>query len=150
MKAIPNSNMNKRKFGYEYRLNFTNFEQQEIVSDMDALAVIFQRIIFFRKGDFPNQPELGVGIEDYVFELMDPDTLNKIQSEIKKQCAKFAPTSYSYDIKVEQMLVNGKKTALAVFVYLSKYNEIDTNEPSFAILFNKSRKDGKILSTIYI
>lgn len=150
MKAIPNSNMNKPMFGYEYRLNFTNFEQQEIVSDMDALAVIFQRIIFFRKGDFPNQPELGVGIEDYVFELMTPENISKIEREIKEQCSRFAPTQYSYDVKVEQMLVNDKKTALAVFVYLSKYNEEDSKEPSFAILFNKSRKDGKIISSIYI
>lgn len=149
MSATPNENMYKKKFGYDFRLNFTDFLQQEIVSDMEALAVIFQRIIFFRKGDFPNQPDLGVGIEDYVFELMDPGTIAKIQNEIAHQCARFAPTEYNYTIKVEQMQVSGKKTALAVFVYLSKYNETDSNEPSFAILFNKSRKDGRILSSIY-
>lgn len=152
MSVTPNSNMGKTPFGYEFLLNFNDFENQEIVNDMEALAMIFQRIILFRKGDFPNQPELGVGIEDYVFELMEPATINKIENEIKYQCERFAPTNYTYTVKVEQMQVkgNGKKSAIAVFFYISKYNEENSNEPSFAILFNKSRKESKMLSKIYI
>ena len=150
MKVTPNANMGKPPFGFDFVLDFNDFEQQQVVNDMEALAMIFQRIILFRKGDFPNQPELGVGIEDYIFELMDPETIKKIENDIKTQCNRFAPSKYTYEIKVEQMLVNGKKSALAVFVYLSKYNETETNEPSFAILFNKSRKESKMLSTVYI
>lgn len=147
-KYYKNSNYDKTPFNKELLLGFTNFYQQADYSDMHALAKLFQNIIIFKQGNFPNQPELGVGIEDYLFEIITDELLNELQQKIVSQCNRFAPTEYSYEVKVEKLKDEKNKTSLAIYFYLSKYSK-DNNEPTIGILM-QGMPDKSVLSQIYL
>lgn len=56
---------------------------------LEALAQVIQNIIVFHKGNFPNDPGLGVGISDYMFELSDDQTLRDIEQNINAQISRY-------------------------------------------------------------
>lgn len=63
---------------------------------LEALAQVIQNIIVFHKGNFPNDPGLGVGISDYMFELSDDKTLRDIEQNIASQINRYVAHNGSY------------------------------------------------------
>ena len=145
----PNSNMRKPPFKYELILDFNDFNQQAAYHDMEALAKLFQNILFLQQGNLPNQHQLGVGIQNYQFEILDKELMRSLEAKIKEQCAKFAPNQYIYSVKLEKTMLSYGKTALTIFFYLSKWNK-DKDEPNIAMLFNRHRSNNKLLSQIFV
>lgn len=146
---IPNSNHGKKKFNYELLLDFNNFKQQAAYNDMEALAKVFQNIMILNPGNLPNQPELGIGISSYEFEILDEQLITELTNKIKTQCSRFAPNNYIYDVTVEKLKLKNGLVSLAIFFYLSKYTK-EKGEPNVAVLFNKQRVNSKLLSSIYV
>ena len=147
-KYYKNSNYDKTPFNKELLLGFTPFYQQSEYTDMQSLAKLFQNILIFKQGNFPNQPELGVGIEDYLFELITDDLINELQQKITYQCNRFAPTDYSYDVKIEKLKNEKNRSTLAIYFYLSKYSS-DNGEPDVGILV-QGMPNKSVLSQIYL
>jgi phage baseplate assembly protein W len=56
---------------------------------LDVIVDDILSLIHINKGEYPNDPELGVGIKYYLFELIDENIALDIESEIEKQVLKY-------------------------------------------------------------
>ena len=113
--AIQNTGILKYKFENELTLNRSEFNTLDQRTDKFALAQTIQNILLFHKGNFPNQPQLGVGIEDYLFELANQDTIREIEDNINNQIKTFIPTDYNINFETQFKTVNKMSVLSLVF-----------------------------------
>lgn len=147
---MPSININNEidyRFKNELVLNRSSFNQLDQRVDKHALAQTIQNILIMRKGTYPNQPELGVGIEDYLFELADADTLRNIEVEIDKQLKMFVPTNYNIEFEVE----NGSRDRLSILSITFDINKTgETASTAFQLLFGKADRENKVVSKLIV
>lgn len=62
-----------------------------ILSNFDSIRENLRNIIFFRKGDYPDLPDFGVGLQDYLFEPGDELLRLSLNQEMRRQIAKYEP-----------------------------------------------------------
>lgn len=134
-------------FKGELVLEKSSFNTMTIREDKTALAQVIQNLLFIEKGTYPNQPELGVGIENYLFEKLDKGTCSSIKDDIKEQINKFAPSEYLVDVNVESKVINGNVTLLINFSIKDTSKMTDTR---FAVLVGKSEKTKKTISKLIV
>lgn len=65
------------------------FHKPFLRHDLEALAQTIQNLLIISPGTLPNDPLFGVGIERYVFELMNTSTLEEIQDTIEEQLSRY-------------------------------------------------------------
>ena len=147
---MPSINSNDEidyRFKNELVLNRSSFNLLDQRVDKHALAQTIQNILIMRKGTYPNQPELGVGIEDYLFELADADTLRNIKVEIDKQIKMFIPTNYNIEFEVE----NGSRDRMSILSITFDINKTgETTSTAFQVLFGKADRENKIVSRLIV
>jgi phage baseplate assembly protein W len=136
-----------KKFKSELVLDKNNFHQMEMREDKVALAQVIQNLLFTEKGTYPNQPSLGIGIENYLFELADKGTLTTLKDEIKAQIEKFSPTEYLVENNVKKEIVNGNTVLLLTFVIRDLTKSTETE---FGIAVAKSKKTQKLISKLIV
>lgn len=134
-------------FKGELVLEKSSFNTMTIREDKTALAQVIQNLLFIEKGTYPNQPELGIGIENYLFEKMDKSTCSTLGDNIKEQIEKFAPSEYIVDVNVESKLINGNSTLLISFSIKDASEMTDTR---FGVLIGKSEKTKKTISKLIV
>ncbi len=57
----------------------------------NATVLAIRNIILSKKGNFPFTPDLGLNVEEYMFEQMDDITINHLKSELNRQINKYVP-----------------------------------------------------------
>lgn len=62
-----------------------------LMSGLDAIRDNLRNILFFRKGDYPDNSDFGVGLQDFVFEPADELLRLALNQEIRRQIAKYEP-----------------------------------------------------------
>jgi len=70
-------------------LNVTEFKKLKQPTGKEAVARIIQHILITKKGTYPNNPDFGVGIEDYLFELANNATKYELEENISTQMEKW-------------------------------------------------------------
>jgi phage baseplate assembly protein W len=76
-----------------------------ILTNFDSIADNICNILFFRKGDYPDLPDFGLGIQDYLFENGVEETFQvAFSQEMRRQIAQYEPraTVSSLNIYVPQ------------------------------------------------
>lgn len=111
-----------------------------------ALAQTIQNLFFFRKGNFPNQPLLGIGIEDYLFELASEKTLNKLESEISNQINMFIPSGYIVTFEMDVKETPNQIKYLSIEFTITDYD--DQQQTSFSLIFGRNRKTKNMISRL--
>jgi phage baseplate assembly protein W len=114
---------------------------------LEALAQTIQNMMIMETGTYPNQPELGVGIENYEFEFLDSTTLNSLKEKIDNNITKFIPTNITIDFDVDTIKNNTGKNIL-FFTFLVSGNSAYTDTSQIGLLFGKD--GGKVVSKILI
>jgi phage baseplate assembly protein W len=115
--------------------------------NLEALAQTIQNILIVETGTYPNQPELGVGIENYQFEFLDNITLTELKEKIDNNLKKFIPTYLTIDFDVDLIKNNVGKNVL-FFSFLVSGNQEYTSVGQINMLFGKD--NGKVLSRILL
>lgn len=109
-------------FGKEFYFNldrYNNFKEGKL-----ALAQTIQNLCLIEPGTYPNNPELGLGIENYIFEFSDNTTINKLRSSLDEQINRFISTEH----KVTSNIITtklGQKDVLVVSIIISDISNID-------------------------
>ena len=67
------------------RQNFSLF------AGFNAVKENIRNILFFRKGDYPDNSDFGVGIQDFLFEPADELLRLALSQEIRRQIGKYEP-----------------------------------------------------------
>jgi len=98
---------------------------------------------------YPDDPDMGVGIENYEFEFMDRETLSDLNSRINNQINRYIPSINIANILVD--IINNDmdrhKNKIGVLINFAKTKE---GRENMVLTFEKVGKTGKIESKIYI
>ena len=135
------------RFKNEIILEKSSFNSTEFRKDKIALAQVIQNILFIEPGTYPNQPNLGVGIENYLFEKMDNSTLIEIENAIKEQIDQFCPSEYIVTSNVTTQKI--KNNSILLISFSIKDPDAGT-ETDFGVLVGKTEKSKKLVSRLLI
>lgn len=86
----------------EMLLEFDNFRQPNTVENLQGIATQVHNLLFLEAGTYPDCPDMGIGIQNYQFELMNDETLSKIKEKIRDQITQYIPTIYINDIIIQK------------------------------------------------
>jgi phage baseplate assembly protein W len=139
------------RFKQEALLESDDFHQPKLREGLESLAQVIQNLIIIHKGTYPNQPQLGVGISDYLFEFMDERTLNEISSAIKNQIDEFVTHYYitvTVNVKKLEDLDKVKSNTLGITIDLTNdITESFIGTINYVLLGSNSTK--KVVSRAY-
>lgn len=136
------------KFKSELLLEENNFHLMEQYTDKFALAKVIQNILIMEKGTYPNQPELGVGIEDWLFEFLSNEKAMELNNIIKQQISRFIPTTYDVNLTIQSKdITSSMKGLLLKFTFV---DEEENEATTIGFLFGRSQKTKKVLSKIIV
>lgn len=141
----------------ELILELNEYNRTKTASDAYALALLIQNLCLTVPGTNPSDPEMGIGIERYLFEFLDKETLDEIRGRIKSQIDKYIPNNNVMEIVVEKLEnVFGKENTLGIMFKLEpNFTKTSPREPKnldekVILLFNKVKNDSNIISKIVI
>lgn len=135
-------------FRTELLLDDTPYQTENSFKNKEALAQTIQNLLVLHKGNMPNDPDMGVGISDYVFELEDLETMRELESIIKDQIGKYI-THYllHVDVNVEKYSDPGtpnKVHTVLIQIDITDDQFVDpaknTNSLIYAVAANKVTK----------
>jgi|GEM_PF-3379245 len=135
-------------FNQEALLQVDVFSRPEYRSDLESLAQVIQNIIIIEKGTYPNQPELGVGIKNYLFEIIDGRTIVTLEENIKDQVYRFIPNDKAVEISVSLLPNQLGKNTLAILCSVSDAYQ-NPESKQFLILVGQNSNKKVISKIIY-
>ena len=77
----------------EITFNIDNFKKPKVLNNLHAKAQKFLNLLKTIPGTYPDHPDLGVNIDQYMFEYLTSENLLKIQEHIKRQVDTYMPDS---------------------------------------------------------
>ena len=135
-------------FKKEMLLATDGLNSQLFYSDGLAVAQIIQNLIIIEPGTYPNKPDLGVGIKNYLFEFLTSEIKSSISSKIKTQINEFIPITNSYiDVSV---ISKDKIIGITIYIKKDSSDDTDTDSLSFSLLFGMESKENKLVSKILL
>jgi phage baseplate assembly protein W len=66
-------------------------KQFALLANFDSIRDNIRNIIFFRKGDYPDNPDFGIGLQDYLFEQADEVMRIALNQETRRQISRYEP-----------------------------------------------------------
>lgn len=138
-----------RYFRKELLLDINHYAKPAEREELDALAQTVQNLILMHKGTIPNDPNMGVGISRYLFEILDNQTISEIQLEIESQVARYIVhpnTIVSVNVSKQDNTMQGVNT-LKITVTISTIKDAtEAIELNFA--FFGSKRTHKVISKL--
>ena len=137
-------------FKQEPILQGDDFNNPIYRQDLESLAQVIQNLIIIEKGTYPNQPDLGVGIANYMFELLDSTTLYAVQTDIEEQIEQFIShnnISIKVNVKIIENITTTKANTLGISITILDLINDTTNEIDY--VFAGNIKSKKIVSRLY-
>lgn len=119
------------------------------VDEEKAIVQQVQNLLFIKPGTYPNDPELGIGIEDEQFEMADDNYLNDLKNRIDMQIDKFIVTDYLIEtrISLKQVAPINYQKVLVVEVFVGKTSE---NLVKADLLFTRVPETNKLKFNVII
>lgn len=94
----------------EFLWTFNGFKQPEYKENLDSISRMFITLLFLEKGSYPDSPKMGIGIQNYQFELMNDRTLDKMKEEIEEQVNIYLPNIYMQNLIVKKLKNSNNKS----------------------------------------
>lgn len=118
---------------------------------LEALAQTIQNLILIEPGTYPNQPDLGVGISNYLFEILDDKIIYEINNKIEKQISEFI-NHENIEVTCSVKKLKDPKTTRAntLSISINIVNIIKEKQINIHYLFAGNTKTKKVVSEIYI
>lgn len=139
---------NTERFLNEMILEKSPFNQLDMRTDKVALAQVIQNILIIEKGTYPNNPTLGVGIENYIFEKFTEALRIELENEITQQISKYIPNRYDVSVNIEHKdSTNGLKVLFLKFEIASLAESTITE---FGLMYGGSDKNSKVISKLIL
>jgi hypothetical protein len=133
----------------EILLDVNDYNTNEERKGLLALAQTVQNLVIHEPDTYPNMPGLGVGIENYQFELIDDETINDLTDKVNSNIEKFIPTDVSIECKID-IVENELKQNIIIMSFvvtgLSDYNTVD----KFTVAFGKNPFNHSLVSKIIL
>jgi hypothetical protein len=103
----------------DYILAKGDYGKAEEYTDVEAVVLAIKNLILSKPGNFPFDPELGVNIKKYQFDILDDETLSNIKNDINKQITKYIPSLDNINIIVSKVNGDNNMTYLGILIEAS-------------------------------
>lgn len=127
------------------------YNRQMMLDDMEAMGQTIQNLIIMKPGTYPNTPGLGVGIEDYLFEILDNDTIMDISANINNQITRYIVSqSVNVEVRISKLEnSNANINSLKIDVNLSDVLDIN-NQQLFSFVFASNNLTKKMITKLVL
>lgn len=132
----------------EYILDIGSFDKVKSENDLIALAINIQTLLLLKPLTYPNHPDLGVGMSNYIFEVLDESTLYEIRNRISNQINKYIKPGdllTKFEVDKAKNTNTGRENTIVVILYFNK-KIINDN---IVYLSYSSDKKGTVYSRLY-
>lgn len=112
--------MDEEKSDYqkmELSLNINNFDEPDKLSGPKAWVNLILTLIYMDKGTYPESPEMGIGIMDYDFQIVD-EVIDELEEAINEQVRIYLPDVPFESASVEEYDLSNGDTALLISINL--------------------------------
>ncbi len=82
----------------EYLLSVNEFNQPEVLTQRDAIAMLLMRLILLNPGSDPLHPEMGIGIINYRYAM---GKLDELKSRVSEQISTYLPCFPAGKVDIE-------------------------------------------------
>lgn len=138
-------------------LNISDYRKNKMYTGKEAVARMIQHILITKKGTYPNNPNFGVGIEDYLFELVTPQLRAEIETSISDQMSRWLTSELTKtEIRTKnevQFLRNGNETYVTMAIFFTVYDNNmngNTDEFKFSLFYTGDPSNRKVISQMDI
>lgn len=98
------------------------YQKAEELTNENAVVLAVRNILLSKPGNFPFNPEIGMDIKKYQFELLDDHTVATIKNELQKQLGKYIPSSTGVSAEV-LTIEKDDKTYLGISIGINTNGE---------------------------
>lgn len=85
--------------GYDVLMDIDEFHKPKVISTFDMCCNIIVTLLLMKPGQYPSIPELGIDIEQYLFEYSDDKSIpTKIKNQIMEQCNRLQLTGIEVNV----------------------------------------------------
>lgn len=128
----------------ELVLGLDNFNKPDEFQKLPAVAQKFITLLMTIPGTYPDHPNMGINIDQYMFDFLDDETCTKIQDHIKRQTDEYMPDSGINLIVVKPQTdpITNVTNILGIAVSLTDLSDVASE--FFLYLKNEADKDMKV------
>lgn len=87
----------------DYTFNVSEYGSAEELSDSNAITMAVRNILLTRPGNYPMDPNFGMDIGKYQFDLLDDQTISEIKTELSKQISEYIPSLENVFVDVQKV-----------------------------------------------
>ncbi len=123
----------------EITMGIDSFGKTKKATELESLILRIRNLLLQEEGTVPGKFAMGVGLGQYLFEMLDPDLIDFLSSRISQQLTDWLPDAPAILANIVQGENENKK---ALFIYIDLEGEIEGKD---RIIFKGStNKDGSI------
>lgn len=115
------------------------FHKPLLRENLEALAQTIQNILLIAPGTLPNDPLFGVGLERYLFEILNENTMSTLRDTIEEQLSRYVvheDITVNVDVKPLKAEVTDVNTLMiSVRLYESSANVSEAGTEPIEINF---------------
>ena len=71
-----------------------------LLANFESIKENIRNILYFRKGDYPDNSDFGIGLQDFLFEPADEILRISLSQEIRRQISTYEPRTVIRNISV--------------------------------------------------
>ena len=113
------------EFKKEMDFDVDSFNNQKFLTSTESIGSILLNLFFSKPGSFPNMPNIGIDIAQYVYSLSSDIDTDLIKDRIFNQCSELLPYIMMGNVQVFITNMQGN-SVLMVSVSLSYDDSKDT------------------------
>ena len=130
----------------ELMMEITDFKTPRTADQKMCLARLIQNLIITEPNTYPTNPDLGVGIETYQFEIGDDLLLGNLRESIRRQIEMYVPKADLIK-SMEVYKVRNRNSGVCTIVVSFQVDE-PGSDSDFLLVLNQSMTDRKVASQI--
>ena len=147
--AIPNriAEETKKECLWEY----DNFRQPATVDNLQGIATMVHSLLFLEPGTYPDCPSMGIGIQNYQFDLLTEDLMSNLRNKIYEQLALYMPTIYIKNIIIKKFENDSLRKVLGIgfeIGTISYKQSTEDAEKQFFLAIQEQPDSRKLLTRI--
>jgi hypothetical protein len=127
----------------ECLLNIDSFDEPAKLSHKRAWVQQIQHLLFMKKGTYPSNPELGIGLQNYDYAFID-DAIPKLRDDITEQIRTYFPDMPFDSVTLISQNHSSKKEKILVMVFNFSNNASNNESVVVASTKTSSRIDFEI------
>lgn len=112
-----------------------------VLTNFDSIRDNIRNILFFRKGDYLDDPDFGIGFQDYLFEQGDEFLRTALDQEIRRQIRKYESRARITNLQIYRpsWLENGKAIDMSIEIAGLLFRGVGSTGADFSLYSLENR-----------